>query len=261
MKKRYVLWALVFLMLASTLTGCGGSAKTSAAVNGMAMDMAAPQEAPAAAAMMEEGYSLSASSALANTVPSNSAAKIIYTADLSMETTAFDETVQALAQLTVDCGGYYESSSLNNGAGYRSADYTVRVPAAQYRTFLDQAGQLCHLLYSYEYADDISEVYYDTAGRLKTQQTKLERLQQLLMQAENMEDIIAIESAISETEQQIDYFSGTLRRYDALVDYSTVTVYLREVYRLSNVEEPAQGFGSRFSSALTSGWRGFVEGM
>ena len=50
-------------------------------------------------------------------------------------------------------------------------------------------------------------------------QIKLERLQKLLAQAENMEDIITIESAISETEWNIEDLSGTLRHYDALVDF------------------------------------------
>ena len=109
--------------------------------------------------------------------------------------------------------------------------------------------------------EDVSEAYYDTAGRLKTQQVKLERLQALLEQAENMEDIITIESAISETEQQIDDLSGTLQHYDAKVDYATVYVSLREVARLSNVEEPATGFGAQLAAAFSSGWKHFVSGV
>ena len=76
-----------------------------------------------------------------------------------------------------------------------------------------------------------------------------------------MEDIITIESAISETEQAIDSLSGTLQHYDALVDYATVNISLREVYKLSNVEEPATGFGSRLSAAFVSGWNNFISGM
>ena len=109
--------------------------------------------------------------------------------------------------------------------------------------------------------EDVSEVYYDTAGRLKTQQVKLERLQALLEKAEDMEDIITIESAISETEQQIDDLSGTLQHYDAKVDYATVYVNLREVGRLSNVEEPATGFGAQLAAAFSSGWKHFVSGV
>lgn len=59
-----------------------------------------------------------------------------------------------------------------------------------------------------EYKDDVSEAYYDTEARLKTQQTKLDRLHALLEQAATMEDIIALETALSETELQIEYLTG-----------------------------------------------------
>ena len=68
-----------------------------------------------------------------------------------------------------------------------------------------------------------------------------------------MEDIISLESAISETELQIEYLTGSLRKYDSLVNFSTVTLYLSEVYRLSNEETPAQTFGQRLGSALNTG--------
>ena len=124
--------------------------------------------------------------------------KIIYTGDINLETTAFDETVKALAALAEVKGGYLESSTVGGGSrGYRWADYTVRVPSAQFQGFLDQAGELAHVTWRNTNLENITETYYDTAGRLKTQQIKLERLQKLLSQAENMEDIITIESAIS----------------------------------------------------------------
>ena len=76
-----------------------------------------------------------------------------------------------------------------------------------------------------------------------------------------MEDIITIESAISETEYQIESLSGTLRHYDALVDYATVSVNLQEVYKLSDVEEAPNSFGARMGSAFTAGWAAFAAGM
>ena len=256
MKKKAIVTALAVLLLAGLLTGCGGAdkaARQTAAVNNgyggypMEADMASTEE-----------MALSAGSVAP---AAQEGAKIIYSADMDLETTQFDSATQALAALTEEEGGYYASSSVSNRGSYRSANYTIRVPAENYRDFLVRAGALCHLLDLYEYTDDVSESYYDTAGRLETQRTKLDRLQELLSQAEDMEDIIALESAISETEEQIDRLSGELRRYDALVEYSTVTVCLREVYRLSNVEEPAQGFGSRLISALRSGLDGFVSGV
>ena len=115
--------------------------------------------------------------------------------------------------------------------------------AAIHQDLLAQVGELCHVTYQEQDSDNVSEAYYDTESRLITQQTKLERLQTLLAQAETMEDIITIESAISDTELEIEQLTGTLRQYDSLVDFSTVYITLQEVYQLSNVEEPATRLG------------------
>ena len=256
MKRRMWTWLLVLVLALGLLSGCGSYKMESAAEMPveapMAMDTAAEAEEMGYGAMADNGASTG----------STAGTKRIYTANLDLETTEFDTAVEEIAALTERSGGWFESSSLSSrGSGYRYADYTVRVPAEQYRAFLSEAGELCHLLYKDEYVEDVSEVYYDTAGRLKTQQVKLERLQALLEKAEDMEDIITIESAISETEQQIDDLSGTLQHYDAKVDYATVYVNLREVGRLSNVEEPATGFGAQLAAAFSSGWKHFVSGV
>ena len=256
MKRRMWTWLLVLVLALGLLSGCGSYKMESAAEMPveapMAMDTAAEAEEMGYGAMADNGASTG----------STAGTKRIYTANLDLETTEFDTAVEEIAALTERSGGWFESSSLSSrGSGYRYADYTVRVPVEQYRAFLSGAGELCHLLYKDEYVEDVSQVYYDTAGRLKTQQIKLERLQALLEKAEVMEDIITIESAISETEQRIDDLSGALQHYDAKVDYATVYVSLREVGRLSNVEEPATGFGAQLAAAFSSGWKHFVSGI
>ena len=249
MKKRIACLIAVGL-LAAMLIGCAAWQSKSDDAWQFTADSASAMEAAALYAAPEES---------AVPIPDPDA-KIIYTADMDLETTGFDDAAAALSALTADCGGYYESSSLSN-SGDRVARYTIRVPADRYREFISRAGEVCHLLEKHEHAEDVSEVYYDTAGRLETQQAKLARLRELLDQAENMEDIIALESAVSETEEQIDWLSGQLGRYDSLADYSTVTVTLREVRRLSSVPDPAQSLGGRMGDAFRRGLDGFADGM
>lgn len=256
--KRGLAMLAALLLLLGLMSGCGGS-DTSAAT---ASDMAATEEtadngsyggnmtAQMPESPAEDG---SGEDRLRN-------AKMIYTADLSVETTAFDDAAASLRQMVEDLGGYFESASVyNHGGNYRSASYTIRVPAENFRNLLEQVGELCHVVRQEEGSDNISEQYYDVESRLVTQQTKLERLQTLLSQAETMEDIITIESAISETELAIEQLTGTLRQYDSLVDYSTVTISLEEVYKLSNAEEPPTTFASRLGRAFAAGWNGFVD--
>ena len=180
-------------------------------------------------------------------------AKIIYTGELYLETKEFDKASAALDALVKELGGYYESRNLNQGGTYRSFSATVRVPADNFSPFLQQAGEVAHVTDCYEQNRNISETYYDTESRLVTQRTKLERLQELLKKADTMEDIITLESAISETELAIEQLTGSLRKYDNLVDFSTITVNLNEVYRLSTDEVPEQTFGDRLRNAFIKG--------
>lgn len=255
--KRRAFAGLLALMLLLVLTACGGNGKAESTPSGDTMEMEVAMDAQTAYGGMD--YDAPAATEAEGALRPE---KMIQTATLELETTAFEEAVSGLARLTEELDGYYEyNSAWTGGSSYRWADYTVRVPARNYRAFLDQAGGLCHQISLDESQKNISVAYYDTEGRLKTQQIKLERLQALLAKAEKMEDIITIESAISETEQQIDDLSGSLRHYDDLVDYATVTISLREVYKLSNVEEVPDSFGSRIGSAFTTGWANFIDGL
>ena len=188
--------------------------------------------------------------------------KMVYSASIEMQTVSYEQAVEDIAALVERSGAYFEQKNFSNYSnGYRHASYTVRVPAEQYADFCAQVGTLCHVTWQSDSAEDISEQYYDTQSRLETAQIKLARLQELLKKAQNMEDIITIESAISETEYEIERLSGTVRRYDALVDYATVTLELSEVYRLSGTEDAPKSFGEKLGNAFADGLAAAAEGL
>ena len=257
MKRKLALLLAALLLLG--LTACGGSSNgsgsDSSAPSGGAADYDAPMAMEGEAGWAED---TEASGPAVN--PALADVKIIYTADMELETRTYDEAAAALDRLVEEVGGYYESRTTYNYGGYRSANMTVRVPAEQYAAFCERAGTLAHRTRMSEDTENVSEAYYDVEARLSTQRTKLERLQELLAQAESMEDIIALESALSETELQIEYLTGSLRSYDALISFSTVTIYLQEVYKLSSEEEPPMTFGQRLGSAFAAGLRRGIDG-
>lgn len=262
MKKKYLSLFLAFLLLLS-LAACGGSSNGGSDSNTSSApqphytansDMAAAElaDAPQDMGWEESGAPLESYSESHNGLPAGT--KMIYTADVELESKEFDDAVKAITAAVTEMNGYFESRSISQGGRYRSLSCTVRVPAENYLGFLDLVGETAHMTHRSDYSDDVSEAYYDEEARLTTQRTKLERLQELLSQAEDMADIITIESAISETELEIEYLTGSLRKYDSLINYSTVNLNLYEVYRLSTDEEVPMTFGERFANAFLTGF-------
>lgn len=188
--------------------------------------------------------------------------KLVYNGDITVQTTDFESTSQSLKDLVSRYDGYFSfSNTSSRSAGYYYGSYTIRIPSEDYYNFCSELGENNYIVSERTTIDDISEVYYDTQSRLETQKIKLERLQLLLEQAVNMEDIITIESAISETQWQIDNLSGEMRTYDSLVDYATINIYIDEVYQLSNVQEAPKTFIERIGNEIASGVEDFISGL
>lgn len=188
-------------------------------------------------------------------------AKIIYTAYINLESTEFDKSYSAIEDLVKRCGGYFQNRSLSNHNGsYRTASMDIRIPVAQYGSFLEDISGTATVITKNENAEDVSEDYYDIESRLTTAKTKLKRLNQLLAEAENLEDIITIESSISETEWVVDSLQGALNNYDSRIEYSTVSISLEEVYSVKPNEAP-KTFGERIAKSFTEGLADFGEAM
>lgn len=249
---------LLALVLALVLAGCGASKAAGGASDSMAASEPETgywsNNSKSDDNYDEGGYDADGTPA---SDPASRPVKMIYNGYMEMQTQDFDAAASGIEALVRELGGYFQQSSVSNrgSSSYRYGSYTIRIPAAQFEAFFQRAGQLCHVTYTNTTADDVSESYYDTEARLETARIKLERLQQLLAKATSMEDIITIESAISETEWDIENLSGTLRHYDALVDYATVNVELSEVYQLSGQDKAVTTFGGRLGQSFVNGLR------
>ncbi|MCI9654535.1 MAG: DUF4349 domain-containing protein [Lawsonibacter sp.] len=279
MKRKLFAISLAAILL---LAGCGGGSKT-----------AEDSQAPASSATSDyeggnylpdrENYwdmdsaetapsePMPAPSTLAggsepSSVYQNPGAKLIRRAELNIQTEQFDQSLEALNQLVNNCGGYFESANLYGGGrrdayATRSGEYVVRIPAQQYNLFLSSTGDLGYVNSKTESSEDVGTQYYDTETRLKTQRTKQERLLALLERAETMEDIISLENALSDVEYQIEMYSSDLRRYDALINFSTFRIYLNEVRQITEEVGETASLGQRMAAGFQASFRGLGQGF
>ena len=186
-------------------------------------------------------------------------AKIIYTANLSLESKDYDAARAALDAALAEAGGYLESSSEYSDAGdSRSVSLTYRVPQANYQSFLDAVAAAGNVTYRSQQADDVTTQYMDVSARLSNLQAQRTRLQQLQAQAETLSDLLQIEDSLTEVQSQIESWQSQLDWYSDQVQQCTVYIDLNEVQTYTPADE---GFFSRIGTALVSGWGNFVNGL
>ena len=171
-------------------------------------------------------------------VPDENPEKIIYSADATVETTEFDKTLEELAALIKEYGGWVQSSSIN-GANYysisrgssynRSADYTIRIPSDKFQTVMGSLSTLGNIPYSYTYTENVSAQYYDVQSRLTAYKTQETRLLEMMEKAQTVEDTITIEEKLTELQYKIDSLQSSLNNWDRQVNYSTISLNVQEV--------------------------------
>lgn len=245
--------------------GAANSSAASVSSGGLDLQHAALGSAPEAVnysldmddRSADGGYSGTGSAeAVAPTVDS---AKIIYTANLTLESKDYEAARSALDSALAEAGGYLESSSEYSRSGSsRSVSLTYRVPQANYQSFLDAVAAAGNVTYRSQQAEDVTAQYMDVSARLANLQAQRTRLQQLQAQAEDLSDLLQIEDSLTEVQSQIESWQSQLDWYSDQVQQCTVYIDLNEVQTYTPADE---GFFSRIGTAFTTGWSSFVNGL
>ncbi len=235
--------------------GYGGGAGSMAVARGSAGDYSA---ASLDAYSLESANSLAAESA-GSAARQAAGEKIIYTADLTLETKDYDAARAALEQALAEAGGYMESSSESNYTGSaRSLYLTLRVPEENYASFLAAAGETASLVSKSEQAEDVTAQYMDVAARLENLESQRARLLELQASAETLADLLDIESKLSDVQYQLESWQSQLDWYDDQVGSCTVTVSLSEV---ESYTPTGSSFAERLAAAFGEGWQNFVGAL
>lgn len=168
--------------------------------------------------------------------------KLIKNVNMDVETETIDELLTTVRNKTDRLGGYIEESNTYNGSNYygkenRNASLTIRIPAEKLDEFLSEVSEVSNVIRRNESVSDVTLQYVDLESHKKALLAEQERLLELLEQAETIEDIISLESRLSEVRYQIESMESQLRTMDNQVSYSTVYLNIQEVTALTPVNE------------------------
>lgn len=190
------------------------------------------------------------------------AEKIVYSGYAEVETKDFDKSVEEIARMIASVNGFIENSSLtgsnySGGRDCRSASYTIRIPADKFKSVSDSLSEIGNVIYLNTNAENITTQYYDTQSRLNAYRIEDERLTEMLKKAETVEDMLSIESRMSEVRFNIESLVSEMNRYESQLSYSTLSITLTEVKNLTN----AQGMGASYWEEMRAGLESTLVGV
>ncbi len=273
MKKKRLITVMVTVGMVLGLAGCGGSSKST--MNDMAMSQASEgtysmstggfDSAAAEMAEMDMLDSGAEGSVVDSAAFSNR--KLIRTVNMDVETKEFDNLLSAIRTQVKTLEGYIESMNTYNGSTYygysgtRNANMTIRIPAAQLDDFLNTISGIGNVIRRSENEDDITLTYVDLESHKAALLAEQTSLLELLEKAETVEDIITLQSRLSDIRYQLESMESQLRTFDNKVDYSTVYLNIDEVEVLTPVQEKTtwERISEGFMNSLKNIGNGFKE--
>jgi len=259
MKKKQFLTLIAALLVLSCLCGCGAdsgyqSKEEAGYTNGVGEYMADTELSDSV-----EGSQTA--------TPVNQ--KLIRTIRMNAETEDMDALLSNVEARIAELGGYVEARNVYNGtsayAKRRNASLTIRIPAEKLDLFVTRVSEVSNVVTHTEETKDVTLTYVSTESRVKALETEEARLLELVAAAEDLEDLLTLETRLTKIRTELEEHKSKLRVYDSLVSYGTIYLQLEEVVKYTVVEEEEpeknawQRMGEGFMDSLKALGSGLTE--
>lgn len=205
--------------------------------------------------------------------------KIVRNMSFSVETTDMSALIDSMQAKLAELGGYVESSQVSGGnsryddgyyldsegktqydsaytpayagrLGYTYATYTIRVPAEKLDEFAAEIESASNVTSQSASTEDITSSYVDTDSRRKSLEEELETLETMAKKAETVDEMIQIQTQISDVRYSLENIQSQLKVMDQRVAYSTVDLDITEVTVLSNVDSSSTSWTDRIADGF-----------
>ncbi len=236
------------------LGGCSGGAEDSSSAGLSAQDASGGSDA--AAAQAPKSAASQAFRADSVTVTDASTQKQIRTAQVTLRVTGIDDAATRVRTIATGLGGSVQNENTTfgtdraQGASKGSSVITLRVPADQLDTAIDQLGDVGQRLDLRTSSKDVTTTVADLDSRVESQEKSVDRMRALLAEATSVKDIIAIESQLGSREADLESLQAQAVAVKDKVALSTLVVTLKPTAAAPAPKDDDHGF----RDGLATGW-------
>ncbi|MEU9331708.1 DUF4349 domain-containing protein [Streptomyces sp. NPDC048290] len=257
------LLAGVLLAASLGIAGCGAndmgasSAKDAAAgARADADDKAAAEGAPGAVEADAGGQKADPSDGeeSGDDLP---ASHVIRTASLTVQVKDVPKALREARSAIEGAGGHVgEEHTSRDEDDAEYTEVTLRVPADRYDAVLGDLEGVGSgkLLDRSTKAEDVTEQVVDVESRIQTQRASVNRIRDLMDQAERLSDVVTLEGELSRRQADLE---SLLARQSSLKDRTTLAT-ISLILTETPVDQDGKDDDPGFLDALSGGWDAFV---
>ncbi len=175
--------------------------------------------------------------------------KLITNVDMRVEAIDITSFGKGIEDRTLQYGGYVEGSS------YYGDNYsvTVRIPSGSLEEFLKFVGENANILSTSRNTRDVTLEYTDVEAHKRVLQTEQKQLLEIMEKAETVEEILSVQSALTDVRYELDSINSRLKTMDNQIDYSTVIIDAVQTKVYTPAEEQS------ISEKMTAGFQENLE--
>ena len=201
-------------------------------------------------------------------IENTSSEKLIYRGQLNIETLEYSSCVKDIHKKIDEYNGLiqYESECTSNAyRWYENEDkgtlhliLEVRIPTEHFYDFLNDLEGSGKIISRSSSIENITKQYNDTLTRIEVLEAQEEKLMEMMEKAESIEEMIAVETRMTEVQSDLYVLRSHQSQMDTDVAYSTVSIYVDEVKKYS---AETKEFFPQLKESFTGGLDKFVRAI
>lgn len=152
---------------------------------------------------------------------------VVQESNLSLVVKDVRTSVDKINEHATRVGGFMVNSSLSQPEEAPYANISVRVPAKSLKATLDYFRSLAIKVSSENlYGTDVTDEYTDIDARLVTLNKTKAKFEEILSQANKVQDILDVQRELINVQAQIDSLKGRQQYLEKTAEMARITIYL-----------------------------------
>lgn len=255
-------FALSLASAALVISGCSGTSASSSDAGAASSAASAPRSATGGAAS-DAAQERAAQGASGVSVADQ---KLSRTGSIAIQVTNITEALGRVRAINASADGFILSenvgSSRSGVEGVSPDTYaaiSISVPSKRFDATLDELQKIGEVLERRSETANVTAEYVDTAARIASMKRSVERIQGLIDDTADIEQLVKLERELSSRQTELEAVQARLQQLDRETDRAPITINLTTKPELVEGESttPKEGF----VGGLQAGWEAFVASL